>query len=255
MDAVSEVLVARAPKDDGMTSMLGASAFAHVAIVTAFVFLPAWWFGAENKQPETIMQISLGGPEGPDKSGLNPISSRAIQKEALEVKKAIEPIRPPAAKTPEMVEPTKNVRKVTPNKQDAKDPRSNKPTVGKEVQDGNAVANVKGAGFSTGLSGGAGGQGAYLDVSNFCCPEYLSSVYSMIKTNWSGNQGASATTLMRFVIQRDGRIVDISVEKSSGVQTLDFYAQRALMLTKAPPLPAAFPDSALVVHLYFDYKR
>src|ERR1044071_9445025 len=99
MDAVSEVLVARAPKSDGMTSMLGASAIAHVAVVTAFVFLPAWLFGADNKPPETIMEISLGGPEGPDKAGLSSISARAIQKEVIETKKAIEPVRPPAAKT------------------------------------------------------------------------------------------------------------------------------------------------------------
>lgn len=256
MDAVSEVLIARTPKDDGISSMLGASAVAHLALVSAFIFLPAWWFGAENKAPETIMQISLGGPEGPDKSGLNSLSARAIQKEVLETKKAVEPVRPPAAKTPEMVAPTKNPpRKTTPNKQEAKDPRSNKPTVGKEVQQGTAIANVKGAGFATGLSSGGGGQGAYLDVADFCCPEYLSIVFSTIKTNWSDKQGAAGTTLIRFVIQKDGRIADVRVERSSGVAGLDFQAQRAVMLTKAPPLPAAFPDAALVVHLYFDYTR
>ena len=39
-----------------------------MAIVLAFVFLPAWWFGAVDKQPEKIMQISLGGPESPDEN-------------------------------------------------------------------------------------------------------------------------------------------------------------------------------------------
>ena len=256
MDAVSEVLLAREPKDDGMTSMLGASAIVHMTIVTAFVFLPAWWFGAENKPPETIMEISLGGPVGPDKAGLSSLSARAIQQEAVETKKAIDPVRPPAAKTPEMVLPTKNPpRKATPNKEEAKDPRSTKPTTGKEVQQGNAIANTNAKGLGFGLSSGGGGAGAYLDVSNFCCPEYLQTVFSTIKTNWTDRVGATGTTLMRFVIQRDGRIVDVSVEKSSGVQTMDFYAQRALLLSKVPPLPAGFTDPALVVHLYFDYSR
>jgi TonB family protein len=256
MDAVSEVLIARTPKDDGISSMLGASAVAHLVIVTAFVFLPAWWFGAQTKPPETIMEISLGGPVGPDKAGMSSLSARAIQQEAVEPKKAIEPVRPPAAKTPEMVLPTKTLpRTATPNKQEAKDPRSNKPTVGKEVQKGTAVAETKAKGLGFGLSSGGGGSGAYLDVANFCCPEYLATVFSTIKTNWNDRVGATGTTLMRFVIQRDGRIVDVSVEKSSGVQTMDFYAQRALMLAKVPPLPAAFGDPALVVHLYFDYSR
>ncbi len=66
MDAVSEVLSARAGKGDGLSSMLGASVMAHIAVVAVFLFVPAWWFGAENKAPETIMQISLGGPVGPN---------------------------------------------------------------------------------------------------------------------------------------------------------------------------------------------
>ena len=256
MDAVSEVLIARAPKDDSLSSMLGASAIGHVVLVGVFVFLPAWWFGAENKAPETIMEISLGGPVGPDKSGLSTLSGRAIQQEALEPKKAIEPVRPPAATTPEMILPTKAPpRKTTPNKADAKDPRSSKPTVGKEIQKGTAVAETGAKGMGFGLSQGGGGAGAYLDVANFCCPEYLASVFAQIKANWNDRQGTVGTTLMRFVIQKDGRIVDISVEKSSGVEALDSYARRALILAKTPPLPSAFPDPALVVHLYFDYSR
>jgi outer membrane biosynthesis protein TonB len=53
----------------------------------------------------------------------------------------------------------------------------------------------------------------------------------------------------------DGRIVDITVERSSGVEVMDSFARRALILTKLPPLPPAYPESALAVHLYFDYTR
>jgi hypothetical protein len=79
MDAVSEVLVARTPKDDGLNSMLGASAMAHLVLVGLFIFLPAAWFGAERKAPETIMQISLGGPIGPNDGGLATLGGRTIQ--------------------------------------------------------------------------------------------------------------------------------------------------------------------------------
>jgi TonB family protein len=256
MDAVSEVLIARRPKGDGLSSMLGASIVAHVVLVVLFVFVPSAWFGAEHETPEIVMQISLGGPVGEDKAGLNTLGARPTQ-QLTENPRAIEPVRPPAAKTPEMIEPTKAPpRKTTPNKVEAKDPRSTRPTKGAEVQKGTAVAvtNARGQGF--GLSSGGGGAGGYTDVANFCCPEYLASAFAAIKANWNKGQNAAGMTQMRFVIQRDGRIVDVSVEKSSGVQTLDYYAQRAVLLTqKVAPLPQAYTNPALVVHLQFEYTR
>jgi outer membrane biosynthesis protein TonB len=255
MDAVSEVLIARTPKAEGLSSMLGASMIAHVVLVGLFVFLPAWWFGADQRAPETIMQVSLGGPLGPNDGGLNTLGARPVQ-QLVESKKAIEPVRPPAEKTPEMIEPTKAPpKKVTPNKVDAKDPKSTRPTKGVELEKGSAVAvtNAKGQGF--GLSSGGGGDGGYLEVGNFCCPEYLATMRTSIMSNWNSRQGAAGRTHMRFVIQKDGRIVDITVQRSSGVQVLDYFAQRALMLTKLPPLPAAYGEPTLGVHLYFDYQR
>ena len=257
MDAVSEVLSARADKRDGLSSMLGASAMAHIAVVAVFVFVPAWWFGAEHKVPETVMQISLGGPVGPDKSGLTTLGGRTIQQAIpSEMKPPIEPVRPPAAKTPEMVEPTKvPPRVVTPNKVDAKDPRSTRPTKGVEVQKGSSVAETGAKGQGFGLSSGGGGPGVQLEISNFCCPEYLATMSALIKANWNNQQNANGLTRMRFVIQRDGRITEIAVLQSSGVQLLDFYADRALKLTKLPPLPTPFPEATLAVRLGFEYTR
>lgn len=257
MDAVSEVLVARAPKDDGLTSMVGASVAAHVAMVAAFVLVPAWWFGAEHKAPETIMQISLGGPVGPNDGGLSTLSARAIQQAVpVEPKKPIEPVHAPAAKTPEMVLPTKNPpRKTETNTVEAKDPRSNKTTKGAEVQKGTAIAETKAKGMGFGLSSGGGGTGGQLEITNFCCPEYLTTMSALIKSNWNSQVGASGRTHLRFVIQRDGRITDITVEQSSGVEFMDSYARRALILSKLPPLPPGYDQDSLAVHMYFDYSR
>lgn len=257
MDAVSEVLIARAPKDDGLSSMLGASVLAHVVLLGMFVFLPAWWFGAANETPETVMEISLGGPIGPDKSGLTSETARTIQQVQTEPPKTVEQVRPPAAKTPEMVEPTKAPpRKTQPNKVEAKDPRSNRPTKGEEIRKGSSIAETKarGQGFG-GLSSGGGGTGATVEVANFCCPEYLGTMTALIKANFASQQNANGLTRMRFVVRRDGSIVDITVFESSGVQTLDFFAERALRLTKLPPLPAAYPDSTLPVRLAFEFSR
>lgn len=256
MDAVSEILVARRSAGDGLGSMLGASVFGHLLLLIVFVFAPAAWFGAERKPPEVVMEVSLGGPVGEDKAGLNTLGARAIQ-QLSETSPAVEPVRPPAARTPEMIEPTKAPpKKATPNKVDAKDPRSSRATKGAEVRKGSAVAETNARGQGFGLSSGGGGAGGYAEATNFCCPEYLASAFASIKANWNNRQNANGLTQMRFVIQRDGRIVDVTVEKSSGVQTLDYYAQRALLLTqKVAPLPQAYPDAALVVHLQFEYTR
>jgi hypothetical protein len=162
MDAVSEVLIAREPKDDGLSSMLGASAIGHIVLVGIFVFVPAWWFGAENKAPETIMQISLGGPVGPNDGGVSTLGGRTIQQVVpVEAKKAIEPVRPPSAKTPEMIEPTKAPpRKTTPNKVEAKDPKSTRPTKGTEIQKGPSVAETGAKGMGFGLSSVAAAEAA-----------------------------------------------------------------------------------------------
>lgn len=257
MDAVSEVLIARADKGDGLISLVGASAVAHVALVGVFVFLPAWWFGARHEPPETIMQVSLGGPIGPNDGGVSTLGGRTIQQVVpVEAKRAIEPVRPPAAKAPDMIDPTKAPpKKTTPNKVEAKDPRSTKPTLGKEIQKGPSIAETNAKGMGFGLSSGGGGGGGHLEVANFCCPEYLQTMAASVKSNWSSQQGAPGRVHLRFVIQKDGRIVDITVEESSGVETLDLYARRALILTKLPPLPSGYDQAALAVHLYFDYTR
>src|SRR5688572_28450124 len=104
MDAVSEVLIARTPKADGPSSMPGPSMLAHVVLLALCVFLAAWWFVADQQAPEMIMQVSLGGPLGPNDGGLNTLGASPVQ-QLVESKKAIEPVRPPAEKTPEMIEP------------------------------------------------------------------------------------------------------------------------------------------------------
>ena len=153
MDVVSEVLVARSQSADGLNSMVGISVIAHVVVLAAVVLVPADWWGVTTKEPETILQVSLGGPEGPRDGGLATLGGRPIQQAVpIEPKRPVEPVRPPAARQPEMVEPTKKPPiKATPNKIDAKDPRSRTPTKGAEVQKGTTVAETgKGQGFGLG---------------------------------------------------------------------------------------------------------
>jgi TonB family protein len=201
------------------------------------------------------MQVSLGGAVGPRDGGLATLGGRPVQEaQPLESRKTIEPVRPPAAKAPEMVEPTKTAPKQSTAKVEAKDPRSRTPTKGEKIEQGNAVAQTAGRGQGFGLSSGGGGTGGHLDVANFCCPDYLATMIDLINRNWNSRQGARGTTLLKFDIERDGRITNVIVERSSGVQALDYFSQRSLALTRQfPPLPAGYTGERLTLHLYMDY--
>jgi TonB family protein len=258
MDVVTQVVSMRAQQVDGLQRMIAASIAAHVGLIAVVMLAPAAWFGARTVQEdENVMVISLGGAPGPRDGGLTTLGGRPVQAVA-DAKPAIEPVRPPAARAPEMIEPTKTAPKKAETKvrDTAPDPKSRTPTKGKEVEKGSSVADTGGRGQGFGLSSGGGGTGSYLDTANFCCPEYVATMIELIRRNWDEKQQVAGTTLMKFTIQRDGTLTGVQVEQSSGYSALDLYANRALIITKKlPPLPAAFTEPTLTVHLTFEYLR
>ncbi len=262
MDAVSAVLVRRAHDSEKIGPLIGWSLLIHVVLTLIAAVVPSGWLGMRQAdEPEVVMRISLDGAMGPRDGGLATLGGRPVQEVQPEpARKTVEPVRPPAAKAPEMVEPTKAPPKKQPppqSKVTAKDPRGTTPTKGPELQKGTAVAQTAGRGQGFGLSsGGGGGTGAYLDTANFCCPDYLATMLDLINRNWNSQQGAQGTTLIKFDILRDGRISNVQVERSSGVAALDYYSQRAMTLVRQlPPLPAAYTADTLTVHLNMDYIR
>jgi TonB family protein len=77
----------------------------------------------------------------------------------------------------------------------------------------------------------------------------------LIQRNWVPNQGLTGATLMKFSIDRNGTISSVQIERPSGFVALDLAAQRALLLTRLPELPFAYPNSTLTVHMRFEYQR
>ena len=62
--------------------------------------------------------------------------------------------------------------------------------------------------------------------------------------------------IVRYVIQRDGQLTDITIRQSSGNGWLDLLAQRAVQQVRAiPPLPACYPNPTFTVNLSFEYIR
>jgi bla regulator protein BlaR1 len=98
--------------------------------------------------------------------------------------------------------------------------------------------------------------GLQIDATNFCCPDYLIQMIDRIRVNWGRQSEVDGSNVVMFTIQRDGRIVDVMLEKSSGFQNLDESSQRAVSATNdLTALPARFPNPTLTVHLGFAYQR
>jgi protein TonB len=258
-EPVTNVLLQRAHDPGNVKRMYVFSMLAHGAVAAVILAAPGLLGPSVSQSGEkVVMSISLGGAPGPRSGGLTPMGGRPIQQVAPPATRP-EPVRPPAARAPEMTLPSPSARKAPsrpPVRSAPSDATARKPTTGAEAQTGSAIAETGGRGMGFGLSTGGGGTGGYLDVGNFCCPEYLTTMLELIRRNWSSKQDVPGSSIVKFTIMRDGRLVAVELEKSSGYAALDLTAQRALLITKKlPPLPSAFTEPSLTVHLIFDYQR
>jgi TonB family protein len=263
MDA-TDVLRDRMREPAGLPYMTTASLLIHGALVAAVLLAPGDWFSQRAQEPRTVMTITLGGgTPGPQNGGMTSSGGRPIQAETPpDAPKRPEAVRPPAAKTPEMSLPTANAKPVKGAPaplvtQAPDDARGRTPTRGAETSAGTAVAatEVRGQGFGLSTGGGAG-SGSRLDVADFCCPDYLVVMIERIRGNWTSHAETTGQAMVKFMINRDGKIGGVAVEESSGNAILDLNAMRALYTTRQlPPLPEAFPNPTLTVHLNFEYQR
>ena len=259
-EAASQVLLKRARQDDGLERPLVVSVVIHVAVVAASLLSPQAWL--EPMEPESsIMTIRLGGPQGPGEGGLTPIGSRPIQ-EVIPLPEARRPqwIQPPADTAPKIVVPVEEAPRAEPQSEVQTAPdeaRGRQLTRGPQLRDGTAMADTGVDGMGVGLSaGGLGGSSAELSVSDFCCPEYLGTMVSLIRERWNPNQQTTGASVVRFTITQDGTITSVDVDRSSGYMALDQSARRAILITgQLPPLPTAFTGNSLTVRLTFEYRR
>jgi TonB family protein len=261
---VTDILRDRMQESTGLSRMLTLSAALHVGLITALALAPKglWTHAADS--PRHVMTITLGGGgSGPQNGGMTSLGGRPVQvRIPPEEAPKREAVRPPAAKTPEMTLPKPGAKPlkatpVVPVRQAPDEARGRTPTHGNEVSSGSAVAETGARGQGFGLSTGGGpGSGSMLDVSDFCCPEYVALMLERIRSSWDQRAETSGAVIVRFTIERDGRITATTVEKPSGYAPLDISAQRAVLVTRQlPPLPSAFPNPSLTVHLNFQYQR
>jgi TonB family protein len=257
IEAVSDVLQGRMREPDGFRYMTALSLVMHATAIGLALLVPAGWVAkASPPEPRTVMTISLGGAPGPRAGGMTMTGGRPVQEAAPVAPRQAQTAPAPRAPAMTMPVPDAKARSKPAARSAPADARGRTPIRGAEERAGSAVADTGGRGMGFGLSTGGGGTGGYLEVGNFCCPDYLVTMLQLIQQNWSAKQEVAGEVLVKFTIRRDGTITEVEVEQSSRYAALDLGAQRALLLLRRlPALPAAFADDHLTVHLRFQYQR
>lgn len=138
---------------------------------------------------------------------------------------------------------------------------------------GGGVASGSGSGRGTGVGHGVGSSVGKGNVGNpgpgnpngrpgidaIREPDfgpYMRELQRSIKRNWDPPKGEeSRRVVLLFKIARDGRLLGVSVSKSSGLASADKAALAAVKLT-APfkPLPAEYKESSVDIQFTFDYN-
>jgi TonB family protein len=257
---VSDILQSRKQEPTGLGRTALLSLGAHAALFGLLTLIPTL-IPIAKQQPRVLMSISLGGAPGPSNGGMQMLGGRRIDAAPNatepEVARRALPVTPPPQ--PKMVLPDPKQKPRTPPRTTAssKDPKASATGRGAQSQEGTTRVETGARGQGFGLSTGGGGDGGVkLDTANFCCPEYIADMLNRIRKNWNQNQQASGVVVMKYTILRTGELTTIEVEQSSRNAVLDLASQRALVTTKSlAPLPAAFPDRQLTVHLTFEYTR
>lgn len=257
MDAVTGI--DRSREEDALTRMVLLSFAAHATLLALVILLPTAW-RAVVRDNRAVMTVTIDGDSGP-RQGRNPIPARPVQKEpAAAAKPTTE--SPAAPSQTEMIEPLPSAQPHpratfrTESRKGELQSQRQTPITGPQEKQGPARLETHAPSFRTGLAtAGEGGDSAYTDLAQFCCPDYLATMVQLVQRNWQQNQGVEGTVVVSFTIRRDGLLGDVEVEQQS-TPFLNLSAQRAVIATgQLPPLPAAFSGDHLRVHLVFQFKR
>lgn len=252
MDPVSRVLADRERNPPRMLPWVVLAAALHGLIVAA-----AFAYGrATAARPAhlPVVSVKLIRPERPPgrpaaASQPRPNVAAATPRPAP----AATPIPAPAATPVARREPTAPPRSRASDQAMAAPDGAASP-VPTEVVEPEPAGGGTGTGGGGGLSLGEGDGGQVAGVpTDFHFSYYIERMLALIESRWYKPAVATGTrTRVRFRIQSDGRLDAIEIEESSGHPSFDRAALRALYASNPlPPLPPAYLQSSLTVHLSF----
>lgn len=204
---------------------------------------------AEKPAPEPAKEPERPAPE-PEKPAPEP------EQEDVPVLPEKKPEKKPEPPKPSTSEGPRRPAEKTPEKTDPKPPASGGTgtnpagTAAQGTPDGEAGRRGSATGNPLGTSA-FGSSIAGLDNPDFRFGYYLDQLLSAIDSKWVRppmGEGVEAT--ISFRIQRDGSLSDLQVAVSSGYNSFDLAALRAVQnASPFPPLPRAYRNDSLGVNL------
>ena len=118
-----------------------------------------------------------------------------------------------------------------------------------------------GGGTGGGGTGSGGGGGDPFGVANFPFQFYLQMISDKITANWfqslvDPGVGGTLQTEVYFRIYKNGQISDVRINASSGVESFDLSARRAIEASKPfAPLPNEYDGQYLGITLVFEHAK
>jgi len=241
-DAVSPVLDRRR-EEIGQRRLGPAATLAvllHFALIAAAVVLPRLL--APVPEPPSYVAVQIVPAA---RLGIEEPKPRPRRPEP----KKPEPVPKPEPKTEAPVLPEPNARKPQPERPRPAPAEAapEAPTAPDASEDDQTQGSPTGS--ESGLSLGAAVAG--FDNPNFTYGYYVDQMLAKISSNWSRPPvGSGIETVLHFRIARDGRVTDLRITNSSGINSFDLAALRAVQASSPlPPLPRAFREDSLGVNL------
>jgi protein TonB len=247
--AVSGVLERRAQETEGRLfgrCIAAATAFHFVALAVAllaprFTTTPSKPIEYVAIQIVPAARLGVEKPPPPKPEPEKPIESRPV-----------ETLPPPSPDTPVLPKP-EPAKPAKPLVQARPEPAKPAPKPQPAEAPAEALPEVRGSerGAAAGLALGASVAG--LDNPDFTYGYYVDQMLAMIQANWVRPMvGSGVEATIYYRIARNGRLTEVRIANSSGINSFDLAALRAVQATNPlPPLPRAFRDSWLGVHLIF----
>ncbi len=226
---------------------LAASIAFHVVLVTVFFLVPG--LSAEDQEmPEYVaVQIVPAQMLGTSTPTPSPQPSEPRQEPP-----ALEP-EPEPEPAPETEPAPRDERPAPPTPSQERRPAQPRPKP-VETRDAGSSALQQREGSPTGSRLGTSNFGAAVagfDNPDFTYDYYVDRMLAQIRENWVRPPlGGRVEAMIRFRILKDGKVVDVGIARSSGYNSFDLAALRAVQsASPLPPLPQSFDHDSLGVNL------
>ncbi|MFQ5499659.1 MAG: energy transducer TonB [Candidatus Zixiibacteriota bacterium] len=196
-----------------------------------------------QRQYDEVIRVSLTAlPEIQQPEPLEPVAiPEAVAEELAEI-----PIDPPTVKDKVKLKP-----KEKPKPRKKKNSKKKQPTQSKAGKDDKqneiqSPMTAEGAPFA----------GARVDNASFNYPYWFTQTFNKIQRNYRNPVAYDGTLIcaIYFQVIQSGRVVEVRVDQSSGIEAFDEACELAVQRSAPfPPLPKDFRDEILGITLPFKY--